>query len=400
MSSKAQIRWLIIGLITFGSMLQVVSADIFDDLEIHGFATQGFVKTSANSFFGDSEKGSFEFRELGVNSTFEPTPNIRVSGQILSRRAGEMYSGSPRVDFALADFTIRSTAEDSFGFVVGRIKNPLGFFNETRDVAFARPSMFLPQVIYFDNARNLIMSSDGAGVRMELFDDAANINLYLAAGKPIVDENVEYAFLGTSYSGEFEPDGISFVGRLLLETSDDRLRTSFSIASTSLEFERRKLDPIGSGSFDLVYWIASLQYVIENWTITTEYMREPLSWQGFDSSMFGGTNVAAEGYYLQSSWQAREDLELMIRYEEGFADRRDRAGKNLHNQTFGQVSKQSRYSKIATVGIRWDLSRRFMLRAEYQKHHGTFILSNRENLTSAELEPDWDMFAISASYRF
>jgi hypothetical protein len=167
-----------------------------------------------------------------------------------------------------------------------------------------------------------------------------------------------------------------------------------------LEFERRKLDPIGSGSFDLVYWIASLQYVIENWTITTEYMREPLSWQGFDSSMFGGTNVAAEGYYLQSSWQAREDLELMIRYEEGFADRRDRAGKNLHNQTFGQVSKQSRYSKIATVGIRWDLSRRFMLRAEYQKHHGTFILSNRENLTSAELEPDWDMFAISASYRF
>ena len=31
---------------------RAVAADVLGDLEVHGFATQGYVKTTANSFFG------------------------------------------------------------------------------------------------------------------------------------------------------------------------------------------------------------------------------------------------------------------------------------------------------------------------------------------------------------
>ena len=400
MYGRLHLGWLWGGVLLTALSPLGATADVFDDLEVHGFATQGFVKSTANRFFGDSGHGSLEFSELGINATLEPTPSVRLSGQLLSRHAGDMYSGSPSVDFALADFTVRSSESDSLGIMIGRIKNPLGLFNETRDVAFTRPGIFLPQVIYFDKARNLIMSSDGLGLRMGWYGETLNGNLYLAAGQPLMDENVEHAYLGAGYAGEFETRGLSYIARLLLESPDDRLRTSFSIASTSLAFQREPIDPIDKGDVDFTYWIASLQYATESWTFTTEFMREPIEWRGFSGSIFEGMNTTAEGYFVQAAWQANADIELMFRYEEGFADRADRSGRQLQQRTFGLVPAHSRYSKILTAGIRWDLSPDMMLRAEYQRHHGTFVLSSRENSAAAAMRRDWDMFSLSASYRF
>jgi len=376
------------------------AADVFGDLEVHGFATQGFVKTTANSFFGDSTHGSLDFTELGVNATLQPARDIRLSGQLLSRRAGEMYSGSPSVDFALADVTLLSTAENSAGILVGRIKNPLGLFNDTRDVAFTRPGVFVPQVVYFDKARNLIMSSDGAGIRMAHYGDVVNLSFYTAAGQPLMDENVEYAYLGAGFSGDFEPEGLSYMARLMGETPDERLRAALSIAKSSMDFERGPFDPIGSGEVDFVYGIASLQLSLEDWTLTAEYMREPIEWRGFAGTFFEGMKRTAEGYFVQAAWQASDEIELMLRYEEGFADRTDRSGEEMQERSGGLIPGHTGYSKIFTTGIRWDVSTDLMVRAEYQRHQGTFVLSSRENPDASKMEPDWDMFALSLSYRF
>jgi hypothetical protein len=379
---------------------QAACADVFDDLEVHGFANQGFVKTTANSFFGDSERGSFDFTELGINATIEPSPSLRLSGQLLSRRAGEMYDGSPHVDFALADFSIRNTTVDSIGLLLGRIKNPLGLFNETRDVAFTRPGIFLPQVVYYDKVRNLFMSSDGVAVKWNLFYDAANVELFFGVGKPLLDENVEHGYLGASFAGDLETDGVAYITRLLVETPADTIRAAFSIAKTSMGFQPSLLDPIGNGNVDFVYGIASLQLSIENWTITAEYMREPTNWDGFTGSIFDGMTMAAEGYYMQAAWQPVSNIEFMVRYGEGFADRNDRSGEKFSRLTFASVPAHTRYSKALVTGIRWDVSSNFMLRAEFQRHKGTFILSSRENPDPVSTQPDWNMFAISASYRF
>ena len=400
MSSSKPLLHLLCALVLFAPLGSALAQGPFENLEVHGFATQGFVKTSANSFFGDSEDGSFDFTELGVNATLEPTPRVRLSGQLLSRNAGKMYSGSPVVDFALADVSVRSTEKESLAFVAGRIKNPLGLFNETRDVAFTRPGVFLPQVVYFDRVRNVVMSSDGAGLRAQRFGDQANVNVFLAITYPQTDENIEYAYLGTGYSGDFEAKQPSLIGRLLVETPENELRGSFSIASTSLDFDRKPNDPIGDGRLDFVYWIASLQYATEDWTITAEYMREPIDWDGFEGSIFNDKRADAEGYYLQAAWRARDDIEFVLRYEEGFADRADRSGKDIEQATWGLVPSHTQYSKIFTLGARWDPTPNIMLRAEYQRHNGTFILSSRENPDPSELDPDWDMFSISASYRF
>ncbi|MEZ5587912.1 MAG: hypothetical protein R3E46_12645 [Sedimenticolaceae bacterium] len=400
MSSSRIFRVLLPGLALMCCCSSLVSAGGFDEVEVHGFATQGFIKTSANSFFGDSEDGSFEFTELGVNASMDATEDIRLSGQLLSRSAGEMYSGTPSIDFALADFTVRSTENDNFGIMLGRIKNPLGLFNETRDVAFTRPGFLVPQVVYYDKVRNLILSADGLAARMSTFSELANVSFFLSVSQPLVDENIEYSYLGAGYTGDFEPEDASYVGRLLVETPDDRLRAAFSVASTSMQFNSAPGDSIGNGYLNLIYTVASLQYSIESLTLTAEYMREPIEWQGFPGSVLAGASATAEGYYLQTTWQARSDIQLMFRYGEGFADNSDRSGARIAQATGGAIPAHTRYSKIATAGIRWDVTPQFMVRAEYQRHNGTFILSNRENPVPAATVPDWDMFALSVSYRF
>lgn len=120
------------------------------DLQIHGFASQAYIYTSDNDVFGNSDdNGSSGFTEIGINALLRPLPRLQFSAQGLSRRAGQGTSATPRLDFAVADYRLYSQDTNQFGIRVGRLKNPFGFYNDTRDVAFTRPSILLPQSIYF-----------------------------------------------------------------------------------------------------------------------------------------------------------------------------------------------------------------------------------------------------------
>ena len=108
----------------------------------------------------------------------------------------------------------------------------------------------------------------------------------------------------------------------------------------------------------------------------------------------------AEGYYFQAARRLREDIEVKVRYGEAVADKDDRDGRKFQRETFGAVPAHTRYSRVFAAGVRWDVSPKLMLRAEFQNHKGTFILSVRENPVPKEMRRSWNMFAVSASYRF
>lgn len=59
------------------------------------------------------------------------------------------------------DYAPVETADRRLGVRVGRVRLRLGLYNDTRDVAFTRPSILLPQSIYFDRTRELQISGDG-----------------------------------------------------------------------------------------------------------------------------------------------------------------------------------------------------------------------------------------------
>src|SRR5688500_7904756 len=135
------------------------------DYQVHGYAAQGFVLSRHNDVFGDSTDGSFDYYEAGINAAVQVRPYLSFAAQAAIRDAGISDDGSLRLDYAVADYRLVSEATTQAGLRAGKVKNALGFYNETRDVVFTRPSILLPS-IYSDNQnqRSLIFTAPGAQV--------------------------------------------------------------------------------------------------------------------------------------------------------------------------------------------------------------------------------------------
>ena len=139
------------------------------DYQFHGYADQGLLWSSDNDYFGHSTIGSLDYYELGLNGTIALRPELLVSAQGAIRAAGATFTGRPRLDYALADYRFLNAERYSAGVRVGKVKNPAGFFNETRDDVFTRPSILLPAA-YGDNQnqRDLIYGGPGGQVYGDL----------------------------------------------------------------------------------------------------------------------------------------------------------------------------------------------------------------------------------------
>ncbi len=88
--------------------------------------------------------------KAGINAAVRVQPNLTFAVQAAVRDAGISDDGSLRLDYAVADYRLFSEATVQAGFRAGKVKNAVGFYNETRDVIFTRPSILLPSV-YNDN---------------------------------------------------------------------------------------------------------------------------------------------------------------------------------------------------------------------------------------------------------
>jgi hypothetical protein len=369
-------------------------------LQVHGFASQAVIKTTDNQYFGNSPGTSFDFTEIGLNASYQSTPSLLFSGQVLVRRAGEMYDGTPSLDYGLVDFAPVSNTEQRLGVRLGRIKNPFGLYNETRDVPFTRPGIFLPQVIYYDKVRNLLLSYDGIMFYGDRYLEQGNFSLNLGVGQSVIDNNVEWAYLGGDFEGNLRGDGINWgIGSLWFSTPADELKLGLSAILTEMDFDARPESALSSGTIDVFDWVASFQYNAADWTISAEYARTPTQWKDL-GPYFPFEDQVMEGYYLQGAYRLRPNLEIMTRYEEGFANRSNRDGRAFSDLTGGSTPRFDFFSKIWTLGLRWDLNPNIMFRLEFQRHDGTYSLSIRENTNPGDLVREWDVFAASVSVRF
>lgn len=367
-------------------------------LQLHAFLSQGYVNTTHNRFMGDSEEGSLDFREAGVNLSLRPSPHWLFSAQLLSRKAGEMSNGSVNLDYGLVDFTPFSSEAWRIGVIGGRFKNPVGLYNDTRDVPFTRPSVFLPQSIYWEKLRDIMLSSDGGQFHGELFHGRHSLLLQLGIGRFTTNENLEWAYLGNDWPGAFENDGLSRVGRLQYEFEEGRVRLALSGIEANLRFEAEPGPPtVGSGKTRIDYWVASFQYNAERWSLTAEYMREPVEWESYLLPTLNGSGQA-EGYYLQGTWRATEEWEVLLRYDAAYLDRHDRDGSR--QSSLSGLPAHLYFSRIWSLGLTWYITSHMMLRGQFDIADGTALLSARENPDPAAMERHWKLFSLLFSVGF
>jgi hypothetical protein len=137
-------------------------AQSMDDLnlQVHGYATQGFLYSNQNSWNGtDSQNGSAAWTEAVVNLSVQPQSKLRVGVQARYFLLGD-YGDQIALDWAQIDYKFN----DRLGFRVGDVKTPSGMLNETQDIDPAHLWALLPQSVYPIASRDSLLDHFGGVV--------------------------------------------------------------------------------------------------------------------------------------------------------------------------------------------------------------------------------------------
>src|ERR1035437_303325 len=150
-------------------------------VEIHGFVSQGFIKTSKENNFpvSNSGQGSFNFNDFGINFSKEITPDLHVGMQLSAFDRGNYGRDKITIDWAYGDYRYR----DWLGFRAGKVKIPLGLYNEARDNDALRTFIFLPQQAYYDYERDSLVAILGGAVYGSVpLGEAGTLNYQVEVG--------------------------------------------------------------------------------------------------------------------------------------------------------------------------------------------------------------------------
>lgn len=373
------------------------------DWQAHGFASQGYTYTTGNNFFGESQKGgSFDFREIGVNVMGHVYPNLLIAAQGLYRDAGGSDTDNFRLDFANLDYQLPLNDHSTIGIRLGRIKNPFGLYNDTRDVIWTRPSVTLPQSVYFDALalRQAMISSDGGLIYGRYSSGNHAFNAEFVTANPLDNTGGATQFLTglTDATGKMTGRPL-FIGRTGYQWKEGRFRLLFSIVDLNRDF-KSSTPLVPSGNVKTLYPLASAQLNFEKWSFTAEYGQVITERSGFLPEGLTLKNTS-ESFYVQSEYRFAPSWTAMVRFDAFFANIHDRSGKKMAQLT--GLPKHNFFAKDITFGLRWEFARNFLVAADYHRVYGTGWLSPVDNpqlLQSSGGDANWDLFTVMFSYRF
>src|SRR5580698_6687987 len=174
------------------------------NVQIHGYATQGFLYTTQNNiFYANSSDGSPAWTEAVVNLTAQPGEKLRFGVQARYQLLGST-GNAITLDWAAADYRVN----DRFGVRFGKVKTPWGLFNETQDIDPSYMWALLPQSIYDITTRNADLSHNGAVVygRMKLGQSAGKLEYRAWGGEAVIPtSDGQFADVIASGHGPLDP---------------------------------------------------------------------------------------------------------------------------------------------------------------------------------------------------
>ncbi len=99
-------------ILTISISMMVVSADalefdILGSTKVNGFVSQGYLVSDKNNYLGKSEKGTFEFSEMGINFTSDLSEDILLGIQFFARDLGPTGNDRVKLELAYANYTWR-----------------------------------------------------------------------------------------------------------------------------------------------------------------------------------------------------------------------------------------------------------------------------------------------------
>ena len=396
--SERRARLALAALLLGGATPAAADSSMLDTLQLHGFLSQALVITDRNDFFGpsSSDGGSLKYTEIGANASIRPHQDVLIAAQVLSRRAGgDGSDAKPVLDYGVVDYQMVSNQQRTLGAQIGRFKNPFGFYNQTRDVAFTRPGILLPQSIYFDRTRSLGLSGDGVSIYLDERLPSGNLRFQVGAGKVQAGDDLRRTLRLDTIPGSLDPEN-SAIAQLRYEHDGGRIIAAISRADANASFDS-SMPGLSDGDFYFRPWVLSLQYNEEQWSLTAEYAWRNSGLKNFNNPAFN-FDVTGESWYVQYTRRFHENWQWLVRYDSLISNRDDRSGSAY--EASGAGPAHSQFAEDYTLGLQWTVNPRVLLAAEYHHIDGTGWLPVQDNPDPAETSRRWNMLLFQLSLRF
>ncbi|GHG04414.1 hypothetical protein [Thalassotalea marina] len=387
-----------------GAYCSVVSyhalADNEQKVQWHGFVAQGAIDADGSNFVNDDESASLALTELGINASYQLTNDIRLAGQATYLNGGNRYPDGFSLDYFLVDWSVFSNEKWQTNLYIGRIKNYHWLYSATRDVPMTRPSIILPQSVYFDATRNLSIGGDGAALTAKYFSDSyGDFDFNISSSESDISSEQSRILLGPKSQGKLKHNKD-------LQTSiywqPDMSSWRFGLALTDADFSYLSGDFSGflDGTIGLKRYYFNGEYHGEKWTFSYELLQETMEINGLLSKNFT-RKPTGQGGFAQVEYLYNSDVKILARAEHYYADRKDKTGTKLNQISGGTIPQHFGYQHEFVVGTTVDLATNLQLQLEHHWIKGTARLTPVV-IPNSEVNDDeyWQLAAIQFVYWF
>ncbi|KXI29797.1 hypothetical protein [Paraglaciecola hydrolytica] len=369
------------------------------DLKLHGFVAQGLIQAQDSNFVDDDGEASLKLTEIGINASYKINNQLRVAGQGVYLNGGNRYPEGLRVDYLFLEWQAVSNADWQLKMQLGRNKNYHWLYSSTRDVPHTRPSIILPQSLYFDAFRDVALGVDGLAIILNTQNELGDWDVNFSVGtSPISDEQTSN-LLGGPASGELEHKK-DYQFSVYWRPSQTQWQLGMSLLDADFGYQRGENDALFDGKETSQRIAFHMLYQGEHWEFASELLRERVILKNFIYPGFYSDSTS-EGGYVQARYFLNPQFTFMTRVDIYDRDRRDRKGDNLVAMSQGLVPGYFGFMDQATLGVSWKLAKNLQLQTEYHRVKGTGRLA-------PYLAPDvvnndqryWDMWALQLMYWF
>lgn len=365
-------RMFLIGLLL--SSTAIANDSLSNNLKVHGFIAQGIIESKDSDFVNDDKDLSLELTEIGVNASYDISPALRAAGQLVYINGGNRYAEGARLDYLLLDWSAYQTAEWQLNVLVGRFKNYNWLYSSTRDVPHTRPSIILPQSIYFDGFRDIAVGGDGMALSLKQNNEIlGEFEFNLSYGTSNISDKQTEIILSEFATGDMEHDK-DIQGSIFWQPIDTQWRLGLALLDADFSYEQGSGDTFQDANITLQRYIFNALYEAENWEFSAEVFQERFLLNGFYTDSFKNDNFG-QGFFAQTRYQLTEELKLLARFERFWADKDDRSGKELESSTLGLVPAYFGYQHDVVLGLTYNLQENMQVQFEHHWFEGTARLT-------------------------
>ena len=269
-------------------------------LKINGFVAQGIIQAKDSNFVTDDGDVSLKLTEVGINSTYRINSSFRLAGQAVYLEGGNRYADGFRVDYLFLEWQLLNSPNWQIKTQIGRNKNYHWLYSSTRDVPHTRPSIVLPQSLYFDVFRDVALGVDGLALIAQTNNELGEWDINFSYGNSRISDEQKENLLGAAASGKLKHD-IDTQFSLYWRPKLSNFQFGFSLLDADFSYKQGDNDTLFTGDETSQRIMFNFLYQGQRWEIASEVMRERVI---VENMLFPGfsSDVTAEGGYLQARY--------------------------------------------------------------------------------------------------